>query len=225
MEVQAVYGESPHYGLMRNLGQVIDRMPEAALITTMLNYTGDQRLLTEVLPAVAADLQSGKLDPINAPDAAVAAMTRLIDATIGKEQRLRSLNGVGGLPGVAGSPLDLLDRALAVDALLPMLSAASTRAPDAPAGLSPAFDWQGWVDVAAKLIGGHEPSPEERLIAARLLSGVKEFGPALDHVKAAGDAKEARAAAFDLMLRLDRMCGDLLKPAAPMQEDVFRFDR
>lgn len=225
MEVQAVFGERPHYALQRQFGYVVGKMPEAALIMTIANQSGDQRIMSDVLPRLTADLKSGKIDPVKSPEAAVAAMAQILDAVMGKDQRLRFIKGVDGISGMRANPVELLDSAVATTALLPMFAAeaAVAVAPPEPAGLSPDFDWAAWVEVAKLQFDGKNVPPEQGLIAGWIAAGGGEYGFALDQIKTASDTKQARLAAYNLMLRMDRMCGDQLRPTSPLREDVFRF--
>jgi len=202
---------------------LIAQLPEAHLIMTLMNETGDQKLLADIVPAMLDDLASGKIDPVRDPDAAVAAMQSRIEQTLGRDVMLPLLKAS---PGAKTSRASMLDEAVAITTLKPLLAGSGQIAavPDRPAALTPEFVWDAWAKQAMDLRDGKEPSSDDAIIAARLLIGAGRYDEGLRQLQRAADQDEARGIALDLMRRADRSCADFLRPARPIDEDLFRFD-
>jgi hypothetical protein len=226
VEVQKLIGERPHLAMMKPFGPLLAQAPDTALLLTILNQTGEKRIATDVAKGLLDDIKSGRLDPVAAPDSVIASMADRLSVVLGAkaaEEELESIRGTGASKVYRNDVAEFVDRALARQALMPFMRGEAKVAPTRPAALSAKFDWDRWLRVANAITAGLPLADNDQLIAADLQGNAGQASEALKSLSLLGPRAEARSIAYDIMRRLDRRCGNLLRPALPLQETLYRF--
>ncbi|MET2830145.1 hypothetical protein [Mesorhizobium shangrilense] len=223
-EVQAVDRQNGMGPAIRSIGQLIAHAPQAAILLTLMNQTGDLRLGPTVAGALNAQIAARQLDPTNNPDAVTAAMLNAIDYVLGHRDRQDNLRHAL-ISEMQGETAELfIDRALARVTLARFMQGNGDEPPPRPKQLTTAFPWEQWVGLAGKLKAGETISPEDRIVAAELMIAADRPSESLALLKTAGDWKTAVLRAHDLALALDRRCADLLRAPVPLSQSLYRFE-
>ncbi|MBN9062359.1 MAG: hypothetical protein BGP06_05845 [Rhizobiales bacterium 65-9] len=201
------------------------RMPEAQVLMTALNVTGESRVGSELAVSLLASIDTGALDPVNAPDAVHLAMIGELDRLLGREARERTLRSFKpyGAWSNGDNAAAALNKSVARLALAPVVTGKEQDAAK-PASLPADFPWNDWTRIANTLRSGADVSvSDNRLIAAELLDATGRWNEALAVLRAEPDWQAARMRAYALLTSLDRRCGYELKPATPLNDPVYRF--
>lgn len=212
---------------MRAIVRLAALHPDAVLLMTAMNLTGEMVIGTVVAETVLGMVERGEVDPVADPDSITVRIITGIDVTLGRARRERMLGGFH-LVSPSGSQGDRadhhVDRILARAALAPLLRGEAAGAPGRPPALTAGHDWDRALAVAMALSRGDAPAEDDQLIAADLLAGAGRFDEALVLLAGAADWRSARTRTHELMLDVDRRCGHLLAPVLPMMEHIYRFD-
>ncbi len=122
------------------------------------------------------------------------------------------------------SALAYADAILAGRALAPFVAGRRAKAPQRPASLSEAFDWDRWKGIVGNLAAPRPVSDDNQVIAAMLLQRADSQVEALEALRLASDWKNARAAAHQMIRRLDRRCADVLNHPLAYRDPLYRFN-
>ncbi|RUX50178.1 hypothetical protein EOA33_10275 [Mesorhizobium sp. M4A.F.Ca.ET.050.02.1.1] len=223
-QVQALDRQNGMGSAIRPIGQLIDHSPQAAILLTLVNQTGDLRLGPTVAGALNAQIAAKQLDPINNPDAVTAAMLNGIDYVLGRREREDNLRHalISEMQGETAE--SFVDRALARSTLAPFMKGNEAEPPHRPKQLTAAFPWEQWVGLAGRLKAGETIAPEDRIVAADLMIAANRPSDALALLKTAGAWKTAALRAHQLALDLDRRCADLLRPPVALAQPLYQFE-
>ncbi|MGX5843275.1 hypothetical protein ACWGTI_21365 [Mesorhizobium sp. ArgA1] len=223
-EVRALDGQNGMGPALRPIGQLVADAPQAVMLLSIINYSGDVRVGTVVAAGVNAQIAAKQLDPVNKPDAVTAAMLYGLDFVLGARDRESILGGCG-ISEMQGETAEAFaDKALARLALGPFVRGDATDQPPRPKLISKAFAWEQWLGLANRLRAGEAVGPEDRLIAAELMVAADRPADALASLKMATDWKKAMLQAHNLSLALDRRCADLLRAPLPLSQPLYRFE-
>ncbi|TGV38457.1 hypothetical protein EN829_005875 [Mesorhizobium sp. M00.F.Ca.ET.186.01.1.1] len=223
-EVQAIDSKNGLGPVLRSIGRLVAYAPQAAILPTVINYSGDQRIGTIVAEGINARIAAKQLDPINDPDAVMAALVQGLDYVLGRGERENVLNGFETSEMQGETAAAFADRALARLTLAPFMRGSLAEPPPRPPQLTATFPWEEWAGLAGKLKKGEAISPEDRIVAADLMIAADRPADALDLLKSASDWKAGVRRGHGLMRALDRRCADLLRNPVPSSEPIYRFD-
>lgn len=223
-EVQVVDRQNGMGPALRSIGQLIAPAPQAAILLTLMNQTGDLRLGPTVAGTLNAQIAAKQLDPINNPDAVTAAMLNGIDYVLGHRERQDNLRHALISEMLGETAETFIDRALARVTLARFMQGNGAKPPPRPKQLTAAFPWEQWVGLAVKLKAGETISPEDRIVTAELMIAADRPSDALALLKTAGDWKTAVLRAHGLALALDRRCANLLQAPVPLSQPLYRFE-
>ena len=223
-EVQALDRQTDMGPAIRQIGQLMNSAPQAAILLPLVNQTGNLSLGTAVAGAINAQIAAKRLDPINNPDTVTAAMLDGIDYVLGRRDREHNLRDalISEMQGETAE--SFMDRALARVMLGSFMLDNGAEPPRRPDLLTATFPWEQWVGLAGKLKTGEAIAPEDRIVAADLMIAADRPADALALLKTAGDWKTAVRRSHELALRLDRRCADLLRPPMPVSQPLYRFE-
>ena len=223
-EVQALDRQNGMGSVIRSIGQLVADAPQAGMLLSIINFSGDLRIGTVVAVGVNAQIAAKQLDPVNKPDAVTAAMLGGLDYVFGRGER-ESILGQFGISEMQGENAGTYsDKALARLALGPFVRGDTTEQPPRPKLISKAFAWEQWLGLANRLRAGEAIAPEDRLVAAELMVAADRPADALASLKMATDWRKAMLQAHQLALALDRRCADLLRPPVALSQPLYRFD-
>jgi len=223
-EVQALDRQTDMGPAIRQIGQLMNSAPQAAILLPLVNQTGNLSLGTAVAGAINAQIAAKHLDPINNPDTVTAAMLDGIDYVLGRRDREHNLSDalISEIQGETAG--EFIDRALARVMLASFMLDNGAEPPPRPGLLAATFPWEQWVGLAGKLKTGEAIAPEDRIAAADLMIAADRPADALAMLKTASDWKTAVLRAHQLALALDRRCADLLRPPMPLSQSLYRFE-
>lgn len=225
-ELQRIERARTWRGISEALYALTRRAPnDGALLSTVLNQHGDPRIATDLAAGLVADIDAGRLDPINAPDDVVRAMVERLDRIIGRVEREKQLRSfkIYTLWAQQDEASAAIDRALARQALAPVVRGEKPEA-ERPSALTEDFPWNAWKRMANIVRVGSDASvTDDRMIAAELLDAAGRWSEALNVLKAERDWQAARRRAHALMVSLDRRCGRDLSHPVPFSEPIYRF--
>jgi len=223
-ELKAFDASNPPRANFRDLYRLAGRFPDASLLVTLINQSGEIRLASELAPDLLRGIKSGRYDPAKAPDAVFVAMIEGIDRILGIEKRQAMLAGFElvdtSLRGANAA--DYADHVIARLLLAPIV-AGGEGAVERPALLTPKFDWDGALRIARQLGSGQPVAEADRLRAAWLLAGAGKFEEAIELLGLVVDETHAAAAGHSLAIMLDRACTDVLAPPLPLFPSLYRF--
>lgn len=224
-EVLALDGSNPNRAHIRRIYGLVARFPDAAILSTLINLTGEMRLASEVAPELLQGIDSGRYDPAARPDELFVAMLERIDSVFGREARIRHMDAFDfvGSNGVGASKASAYADHIVARVALATVVTAGGDAPERPALMSPDFDWEGAVRVAKELAAGSPAAGADALMAANLLIGAERFGEVVEVLGTVPDMRQQRAAAGTVLIFLDRRCDDVLAPTLPFDQTIYRF--
>ncbi|MEP6564907.1 MAG: hypothetical protein ABJB10_07180 [Mesorhizobium sp.] len=223
-EVQAIDRKNELGPVLRAIGRLIAHAPQAAILPTVINYSGDLRVGAIVAEGINARIAAKQFDPVNDPDAVTAAMLQGLDYVLGRKGRETALDGFGTSEMQGEMASAFADRALARFTLAPFMRGDTTDQPPRPVLIAAAFPWDQWIGLANRLKAGEAIAPEDRIVAADLMIAAGRPADALALLKTAGEWKTAVLRAHAMMLALDRRCAALLSPAAALSQPLYRFE-
>lgn len=211
--------------------------PQVTFLPTILNQTGRTDDVATAAQLVRDAIESGTVarDGLFGPAWLIAyrALRQSWGDLEDLEANLRGFQMNFG-PGVDDTPLALLDRLVAVDALTPYLKGETDALPAAPSNLSEGFSaWPDWL-AAAERIKANPADPalaEETTlpIAAELLLASGDSAALADLVAAAPTTSPLLHLATDVAIRLDRLCERYLAhPAEALLlagQSIYKFNR
>jgi tetratricopeptide (TPR) repeat protein len=223
-ELKVFDAKNPPRVHLRNLYRLAAVFPEASLLMTLLNQSGEISVASELAPELLKGIKGGRYDPARASDVAFVAMIEGIDRILGVEQRKAMLAGFDLVDpfGRGTNAGDYADHIVARNALAPIV-AAGGGAIERPMLLSSKYDWDSALRIARQL-GARQPVPEtDWLRAAGLLAGAGKFEEAIELLGQLADETDAAAAAHRLAIMLDRTCANVLAPPLPLFPSLYRF--
>lgn len=215
--------------------------PDRDFLMTYLNQTGDIPTVEKAGQAVMTGIKAGEIKPEGPLDPAwLVAYRALRAATLDASMvdtmlETISLNTrrVTG-PSSNVSVRDVLDRIVAVDALMPYLTGKANELPAMPADISVKFqaDWPVWTELAASLKSAPlTPLAKDAAkapIVAELLFAAGDHARLADFVLTVEPAETKLAIATDFAMRLDRTCASYMyHPAEALMlsgQPIFRFN-
>lgn len=222
-EVQAIDRKNSLGPVLRTVGRLVAYVPQTAMLLQVINYSGDLRVGTVVAEGLNARIEAKQFDPINNPDAVTAAMLDGLDYVLGRRNRVNILAGLAVTEMQGETAESFAERAVARFTLAPFMQGGAAQPPPHPQQIAVAFPWEQWIGLAAKLKAGEPISPEDHVVAADVLIAADRPSDAMALLKTAGDWKAAVLRTHELALALDRRCADLLRPAAPLAQPLYRF--
>lgn len=215
--VQTILSQKPHRLMMLKMAQLIAKAPQAKLLPSIYNYTGNMGM-SLIADTLLTYVEKGTLDPLKDPDAFDQRMIQEIDKAIGPKMRNEQVAQIKGM--------DAYFTNAAVRSLLsPLLADASKPLPEKPDWISPEVDWGAWTRVADDLRQKKPIAAADKVSAVYLLAGAGRHSDALAELAGAENIKQARVAADRQMQRLDDLCGNAFRPATLDGEPLFRFDK
>ena len=150
-EVQALDRQNGMGPAFRPIGQLVADAPQAAMLMSIINYSGDLRVGTVVAAGVNAQIAAKQLDPVNKPDGVTAAMLYGLDYVLGARERESILGGFGISEMQGETAEEFADKALARLALGPLVRGDTTAQPLRPKLISKAFAWEQWLGWPLRL--------------------------------------------------------------------------
>ena len=139
------------------------------------------------------------------------------------EENIEAITGTGASKVYRNDVAEFVRRALARQTLIPFILGETRVVPARPAALSAKFDWDRWLKIANDIVAGRPLADKDRLIAADLQGNAGQAIEAIKLLSLWEPREEGRSIAYDVMRRLERRCGNLLRPAVPLQETLYRF--
>jgi len=223
-EVQAMDRKIGWGPVWRAIGQLVSYSPVAEILMTSMRHSGDRRVGTVVAAGLDTQISAKQVDPVDNPDALIASMVLGLDYIFGRasRERILVLFGVSEMQGETAE--EFVDRVWARLSLAPFVEGKVTEPPSRPVQLGAVFPWEQWLRLAGQLRAGEAISPDDRIVAADLLSAAGRPADALTLLTTARDWKTAVLRTHELARGLDRRCADILGRSKPFSEPLYRFE-
>ncbi|GAA4181556.1 hypothetical protein [Shinella granuli] len=215
--------------------------PERDFLMTYVNQTGDIASTAKAAEAVLAEITAGRITPEGLLDPAWLVAYRALraagpnPAVVDTTLEIMSINTRRVVPPTSNVSIrDLIDRAVAIDALAPYLAGKSDVLPDRPTDISPKFqaEWPLWVELSRSLksvpLTPLAKDPLKAPVIAELLFAAGDHARLADFVLAVEPTETKLAIATDFAMRLDRGCqSHMHHPAEALLlagQPIFKFD-
>lgn len=215
--------------------------PERDFLMTYLNQTGDVASAEKAATAVLAEISAGRIKPEGLLDPAWLLAYRTLRAAVPDpavvDTTLESMpiNTRRVVPPTSNVSIrDLIDRIVAIGALVPYLTGKSDVLPEAPMDISLKFqaEWPLWAELSKSLtsvpLTPLAKDPVKAPIVAELLFAAGNHARLADFVLAVEPAETKLAIATDFAMRLDRGCQSYMHhPAEALLlagQPLFKFD-
>lgn len=225
-EVRAAHAQRTHIVAVRQILQLVSMAPQADMLMSILNYTGDERIGWIVAPSLLMDIDQGRLDPAQEPDKFFAAMVeRLGLVSDWPELAIELADASASGPGGQSEKIVVLaNEAMARESLGPFVrDGRVSTLPNRPRLMGRDFPWDKWVAVALDLQVGRSTAAEDSIIAANLLVATDRYQEAIA-VLERDSSTVAMRKAHSIMRTLDRRCNSLLDHPIPLSDPFYRFD-
>jgi hypothetical protein len=223
-DVRAAALQRTYLVVLQQIAQLISKAPQAGILMSIYNQTGDDRIGLLVAPSLYMDVAQRRLDPAQKPDEFVSAMVERLTLVFDWRELVAGFPNISA-PGLNGEKIsDMANEALARNALGPFLRDGQvSNLPDLPKSIGKDFPWDQWVSVALDLKAGRTPAADDALIVANLLIATDRYEDAIAVLERDSSVAAMRKA-HAIMRMLDRRCSNLLSPPMPLADTIYGFN-